>query len=139
VLQVSSTQPVWSAWDSLWKQVQVPAEGVPVVLQIVRLAKSARDLVARFVHCFNPAEHPLEVFDELSQSFHLLRFTNQCNNRRNRESPGCWRSCCDLTTTHPAIRVVGGDSVLNRGARHVIAVCANRIRVLGDASDLHPG
>ena len=61
-----------------------------MVLQILRLAQSALDLVARFVNCFNSAEHSLEVPDELSKSSHLLRLTLHCIHRRYRESPGCW-------------------------------------------------
>ena len=93
VLQVSSTQSVWSAWDSLWQQVKVSAEGVPVVLPILHLAQSTLALVARFVHCLNSAEHSLEETDKFSQATYHCWLTLYSLHRRYRESPEQWHIC----------------------------------------------
>ena len=48
------------------------------------------------------------------------------------------RHCSNTVATHPAIKIVGRDSVFNCGARHVIAVCADRVCLLREAPRLHP-
>ena len=141
VLQVSSTQSVWSARDSLWQQVKVSTEDVPVVLQVLRLTQSALDLSvsARFVHCFNPAEPPLEAGDKLSQSSHLLWLALYRLHRRYVESPAFWSVSSDSTSPVSAIKFVGGDGVFDSGPRHVVTVRADSVRMLRDVLALHPG
>jgi hypothetical protein len=110
-----------------------------VVLQILRLTESALDLGTRFIHCLYPAEPPLEVGDQLQQASHLLWLTCYSIHRRHRESSACWRGCVDFSTTHPAIKDVGGDSLFNGGARYVIAVSTDGVGLLCYVPGLHPG
>jgi hypothetical protein len=139
VLQVSTTVLVGSARYSLWQQVKVLVEGVPVVLQVLCLTQSALDLSARFIHCFNPAEPPLEAGDKLSQSSHLLCLTSHRINRWYRESPATRSVCDDLTSPLSAIKHVVGDGVFDGGPRHVITVRTDGVRMLRDVPGLHPG